>query len=135
MPRLYREAPLQSIWEGSGNVAALDALRALTREQQAAEVFFAELELAAGADRRLDDAIVRLRKDVAAPSEVTARRLAEAMAVTLQAALLTRFSVPAVADAFVATRLATGAGRAYGTLPPGVHAAEILVRAAPALGS
>jgi putative acyl-CoA dehydrogenase len=135
MPRLYREAPLQSIWEGSGNVAALDALRALTREPQAAEAFFAELELAAGADRRLDDAIARLRKDAAAPSEVMARRLAEDMAVTLQAALLARFSVPAVADAFVATRLAGDGGRAYGTLPPGVPAAEILPRATPALSS
>ena len=72
MPRLYREAPLQSIWEGSGNVAALDTLRALTREPQAADAFFAELELAAGADRRLDDAIARLRKEAAAPSEVMA---------------------------------------------------------------
>jgi putative acyl-CoA dehydrogenase len=131
MPRLYREAPLQSIWEGSGNVAALDALRALTREPQAAEAFFAELELAAGADRRLDDAIAQLRKDAAAPSEALARRLSEAMAVTLQAALLVRFSVPEVADAFVATRLAADGGRAYGTLPPGVPAAEILARAIP----
>jgi putative acyl-CoA dehydrogenase len=131
MPRLYREAPLQSIWEGSGNVAALDALRALTREPQAAEAFFAELELAAGADRRLDDAIAQLRKDAAAPSEALARRLSVAMAVTLQAALLVRFSVPEVADAFVATRLAADGGRAYGTLPPGVPAAEILARAIP----
>jgi putative acyl-CoA dehydrogenase len=129
MPRLYREAPLQSIWEGSGNVAALDALRALTREQQAAEAFFAELDLAAGADRRLDDAIARLRKEAAAPSEVMARRLAESMAVTLQAALLVRFSVPAIADAFVATRLAGDGGRAYGTLPPGVAVQEIIARA------
>jgi putative acyl-CoA dehydrogenase len=134
MPRLYREAPLQSIWEGSGNVAALDALRALTRAPQAAEAFFAELELAAGADRRLDDAIARLRKDAAAPSEVMARRLSEAMAVTLQAALLVRFSVPAVADAFVATRLAGDGGRAYGTLPPGVRTEEVIARATPALG-
>ncbi|HEY6787598.1 MAG TPA: acyl-CoA dehydrogenase family protein, partial [Trebonia sp.] len=135
MPRLYREAPLQSIWEGSGNVAALDALRALTREPQAAEAFFAELELAAGADRRLDDAIARLRKEAAAPSEVMARRLAEAMAVTLQAALLIRFSEPAVADAFVATRLAGDGGRAYGTLPPGVRTEEVIARATRALDS
>ncbi len=133
MPRLYREAPLQSIWEGSGNVAALDAVRALTREPQAAEAFFAELELAAGADRRLDDAIARLRKEAAAPSEVMARRLSEAMAVTLQAALLVRFSVPAVADAFVASRLAGDGGRAYGTLPPGAGAGEIISRATAAL--
>ena len=119
LPRLYREAPLQSIWEGSGNVAALDAIRALAREPQAAEAFFAELDAAAGADRRLDEAIARLRKDVADPAEATARRLAESMAVVLQGALLIRHGEPAVADAFVATRLAGDGGRAYGTLPPG----------------
>jgi putative acyl-CoA dehydrogenase len=129
LPRLYREAPLQSIWEGSGNVAALDAIRALAREPQAAEAFFAELDAAAGADRRLDEAIARLRKDVADPAEATARRLAESMAVTLQGALLIRHGHPAVADAFVATRLAGDRGRAYGTLPPGTPTAEIFARA------
>ena len=132
MPRLYREAPLGSIWEGSGNVAALDALRALTRQPESAEAFFAELELAAGADRRLDDAITRLRKDAADPSEQAARRLAEAMAVTLQAALLVRHGHPAVADAFAATRLAGDRGHAYGTLPAGVRTPDIIARATPA---
>ena len=131
MPRLYREAPLQSIWEGSGNVAALDAVRALTREPQAAEAFFAELDASAGADRRLDEAIARLRKDVADPAEATARRLAESMAVALQGALLVRHGHPAVADAFAATRLAGDRGRAYGTLPSGAPAADILARAMP----
>jgi len=129
LPRLYREAPLQSIWEGSGNVAALDAIRALAREPQAAEAFFAELDAAAGADRRLDEAIARLRKDVADPAEATARRLAESMAVVLQGALLIRHGHPAVADAFAATRLAGDRGRAYGTLPPGTPTAEIFARA------
>ena len=129
MPRLYREAPLQSIWEGSGNVAALDAIRALTREPQAAEAFFAELDAAAGADRRLDEAVVRLRKDVADPAEAAARRLAESMAVVLQGALLVRHGHPAVADAFAATRLAGDRGRAYGTLPPGMATADIIARA------
>jgi putative acyl-CoA dehydrogenase len=133
MPRLYREAPLQSIWEGSGNVAALDALRVLAREPQAAEALFADLDLAAGADRRLDEAIARLRKDAAAPEEAAARRLAETMATVLQAALLVRHGPPAVADAFVASRLAGDRGRAYGTLPPGVRAAEIIARATPSL--
>ena len=128
MPRLYREAPLQSIWEGSGNVAALDALRALTREPQATEAFFAELDLAAGADRRLDEAIDRLRKAVLAPEETTARRLVEAMALGLQAALLVRHGNPAVADAFTATRLAGDRGHAYGTLPASVSVKEILDR-------
>ncbi len=133
MPRLYREAPLQSIWEGSGNVAALDALRALTRQPEAAEAFFAELGQASGADRRLDDALRRLRKDAADPSEAAARRLAESLAVTLQASLLVRYGHPAVADAFTATRLAGGGGRAYGTLPPGTPAGDIVARAVPAL--
>jgi putative acyl-CoA dehydrogenase len=132
MPRLYREAPLVSIWEGSGNVAALDALRALTRQPESAEAFFAELDLAAGADRRLDEAITRLRKEAADPSESGARRVAETMAVTLQASLLFRHGHPAVADAFAASRLAGDRGHAYGTLPAGTRTGDILARAIPA---
>jgi len=132
MPRLYREAPLQSIWEGSGNVAALDALRALTRQPETAEALFAELDLAAGADRRLDQAVGRLRKDLSDPSEARARYLAEAMALTLQGALLVRHGDPAVADAFVASRLAGDWGHAFGTLPPGIDTAAIVGRATPA---
>jgi putative acyl-CoA dehydrogenase len=131
LPRLYREAPLQSIWEGSGNVAALDALRALTRQPESAEAFFAELDQARGADHRLDDAVERLRKDAADPSEPAARRLAESLAVTLQASLLIRHGDPAVADAFTATRLAGGGGRAYGTLPAGTPVEAIIPRATP----
>jgi putative acyl-CoA dehydrogenase len=131
MPRLYREAPLQSIWEGSGNVAALDALRALTRQPESVEAFFAELDQARGADHRLDDAVTRLRKDAADPSEHAARRLAESLAVTLQASLLIRHGHPAVADAFTATRLAGAGGRAYGTLPPGTSTESIVPRATP----
>jgi putative acyl-CoA dehydrogenase len=136
MPRLYREAPLASIWEGSGNVAALDALRALTRQPQSAEAFFAELDLAAGADSRLDRAVGHLRKELADPSEARARHLAGAMALTLQGALLVRHGDPAVADAFVASRLAdpggvTGWGRAFGTLPTGADTAAIVGRATP----
>jgi putative acyl-CoA dehydrogenase len=133
MPRLYREAPLASIWEGSGNVAALDALRALTRQPETAEVFFAELDQAAGADRRLDQAIARLRKEVGEPKEERARYLAETMALALQGALLVRHGHPAVADAFVASRLGDEAawGRAYGTLPPGSDTAAIVSRATP----
>jgi putative acyl-CoA dehydrogenase len=131
MPRLYREAPLQSIWEGSGNVAALDALRALTRQPESAEAFFAELDAARGGDRRLDEAIGRLAKDVSAASESSARRLAESLAVTLQAALLVRHAPAAVADAFVASRLAGDHGRAYGTLPADTAAEEIIPRVIP----
>jgi putative acyl-CoA dehydrogenase len=131
MPRLYREAPLQSIWEGSGNVAALDALRALTRQPEAAEAFFAELDKARGADHRLDEAIERLKKDTVDPAEQAARRLAESMAVTLQASLLIRHGYQAVADAFIATRLSAEGGRAYGTLPPGTSTETIIPRAVP----
>jgi putative acyl-CoA dehydrogenase len=131
LPRLYRDAPVNSVWEGSGNVAALDALRALSREPQAAEAFFAELDLARGADRRLDDAIERLRKAAADPSEHAGRRLAESLAVTLEASLLVRHGDPAVADAFAATRLAADGGRAYGTLPGTVATAAIMGRATP----
>jgi putative acyl-CoA dehydrogenase len=137
LPRLYREAPLASIWEGSGNVAALDALRALTRQPETAEAFFAELDLAAGADARLDRAIARLRKQVTDPSEARARYLAEAMALTLQGALLVRHGDPAVADAFAASRLDPDAGgtwgRAFGTLPAGIDTAAIVRRATPVL--
>jgi putative acyl-CoA dehydrogenase len=141
MPRLYREAPLQSIWEGSGNVAALDALRALIRQPDSAEAFFAELDQAAGADRRLDSAVARLRKELGDPSEARARQLAEAMALTLQGALLVRHGDPAVADAFAASRLAEDSGgpgawgHAYGTLPSGVDTAAIISRATPAIPS
>ena len=133
MPRLYREAPLASIWEGSGNVAALDALRALTRQPETAEAFFAELDQAAGADRRLDQAVARLRKEVGDPAEERARYLAEAMALTLQGALLVRYGHPDVADAFAVSRLGDDAawGRAYGTLPSGTDTAAIVSRATP----
>ena len=139
MPRLYREAPLASIWEGSGNVAALDALRALTRQPESAEAFFAELDQAAGADSRLDHAVVRLRKELGDPAEARARHLAEAMALALQGALLVRYGDPAVADAFVASRLADDGGgflawgRAFGTLPAGTDTAAIVRRATPAV--
>jgi putative acyl-CoA dehydrogenase len=139
MPRLYREAPLASIWEGSGNVAALDALRALTRQPETAEAFFAELDQAAGADRRLDQAIARLRKEISDPAEERARYLAEAMALTLQGALLVRHGHPAVADAFTASRLGDDAagfpgwGRAFGTLPPGIDTGSIVGRATPTM--
>ncbi|MEV7383313.1 acyl-CoA dehydrogenase family protein [Streptomyces lydicus] len=136
MPRLYREAPLLSIWEGSGNVAALDVLRALEREPAALDAFFAEVESAAGADRRLDAAVAGLRKalgSLANPerAQLMARSLAERMALVLQASLLVRHSHPAVADAFCASRLDGEWGNAFGTLPPGVDLTAVLERARP----
>jgi putative acyl-CoA dehydrogenase len=110
-------------------------LRALTRQPETAEAFFAELDQAAGADRRLDQAIARLRKEVGDPVEERARYLAEAIALTLQGALLVRYGHPVVADAFAGSRLGDDAawGRAYGTLPSGLDTAAIVDRATPEL--
>ncbi|WP_431773782.1 acyl-CoA dehydrogenase family protein [Streptomyces cucumeris] len=136
MPRLYREAPLLSIWEGSGNVAALDVLRALGREEGALDAFLAEVESAAGADARLDAAVARLRAllpQLGDPqrAQLLARRLAEQMTLVLQGSLLVRYSHPAVADAFCASRLDGDWGHAFGTLPPGTDTGPILERARP----
>jgi putative acyl-CoA dehydrogenase len=129
MPRLLRDSPLNSIWEGSGNVAALDVLRATVKEPEGLPAFLAECELARGGNRLLDAHLDRLRS-AAAPAEpqFEARRLVEELALALQASLLVRNAPPAVADAFCAGRLGKG-GRAYGTLPPGVDAPAIVERA------
>ncbi len=131
LPRLYREAPLVSIWEGSGNVAALDTLRAMVREPEAIEAFFGELDLAAGTDPRYDDALALLRKEFsdAAELEYRARHVVERMAMLLQGSLLLQHGNTAVADAFVASRLGGDWGVAYGTLPTGLDTATILDRA------
>jgi len=132
MPRLYREAPLISIWEGSGNVAALDVLRAMVSSPASVDAFLTELDAAAGADRRLDDAVARLRAELAAgPDQAAARRIVERMALALQGALLVRHGHPAVADAFCASRLGGDWGQAFGTLPTGVDTKAILARAVP----
>jgi putative acyl-CoA dehydrogenase len=131
MPRLYREAPLSSIWEGSGNVAALDALRAMTKQPESLDAFFTELDQSSGTDHRLDDAITELRKDLTDLSniETRARRLVEKMALALQGSLLVRHAPPAIADAFCASRLAGDWGTAFGTLPAGADTAAIVDRA------
>jgi putative acyl-CoA dehydrogenase len=133
LPRLYREAPLNSIWEGSGNVNALDVLRALAREPATVDAYFAEVTLASGADSRLDAAIERCRKAVIEADEAAARRLVEALALVLQGSLLVRYAPAAVADAFCATRLDGDWGHAFGTLPSGLDPAAIVARATPRL--
>ncbi|MEU2870853.1 acyl-CoA dehydrogenase family protein [Streptomyces olivoreticuli] len=134
MPRLYREAPLLSIWEGSGNVGALDVLRALTKEPAALDAYFAEVGAAAGADARLDAAVGRLRDLLGSLSDphraqLLARRLAEQLTLVLQGSLLVRHGTPAVADAFCASRLGGDWGHAFGTLPTGADLGPILDRA------
>jgi putative acyl-CoA dehydrogenase len=131
LPRLYREAPLNSIWEGSGNVMCLDVLRAMAREPETVEAFFGELDAARGLDARLDRAVDALRAELGdfASIELRARRLVERMALALQGALVLRHGAPAVAEAFAASRLAGDHGGAFGTLPPGVDVQAIVERA------
>jgi putative acyl-CoA dehydrogenase len=131
MPRIYRELPLLSIWEGSGNVAALDALRAVARQPETVERFFAEVELAAGADHRLDDAVRAVRKELADLDDVElrARRVVEQLALVLQGSLLVRHAPAALADAFCASRLGRDWGGSFGTLPPRLDLGAVIDRA------
>jgi putative acyl-CoA dehydrogenase len=137
MPRLYRDSPLNSIWEGSGNVAALDVLRALAKEPEGLPAFLAEVELAAGADARLDAHVAKIKDRVAgfmaegADPQWEARGLVEDLGLALQGSLLVRNAPPAVADAFCAARLAGAPSRTFGTLPAGVDADALLTRALP----
>ncbi len=146
MPLIYRGAVVNSIWEGSGNVAALDVLRALNRQPAGLPAFLAECEAGAGGDARLDAHLVKLRGRLDAilgdggaagaerlqRGEFQARHLVEALALALQGSLLVRHSPGFVADAFCAARLGGDSGWAYGTLPAGVDAGAIIDRALPA---
>lgn len=133
LPRLYREMPVNSIWEGSGNVICLDVLRAMEREPETVPALLAELEQVRGADSRLDAAIDRLKAaltDTADP-QVRARRLTESMALALQGSLMVRHAPAASADAFCASRLGADHGYVYGTLPPDADVDGILERVWP----
>ncbi|MGE0713556.1 MAG: acyl-CoA dehydrogenase family protein [Planctomycetota bacterium] len=132
LARLYREAPLGSIWEGSGNVQCLDVLRALRRTPEALPALLGELESARGGDARLDAALDGLRAELSDPADVEprARRLVERLALTLQASLLVRHAPQPVADAFCGSRLVEG-WRELGTLAPGGDHAAIVARALP----
>jgi putative acyl-CoA dehydrogenase len=133
MPRLYREAPLNSIWEGSGNVMGLDVMRAMGREAEAIPAVMAELEKARGNHPNLDRAIDDLRDELADPEglEGRMRMVTEMMALTLQGVLLTRHGDSAVAEAFCASRLAPRYRGAFGTLPKGLDLDAIISRALP----
>src|SRR4051812_44103396 len=131
MPRLFRESPLMSIWEGSGNVAALDTLRAMAKQPASVDAFFDEVELAAGADSRLDDAVAPVHKELSTLDdlEYRARRIVEQLALVFQGSLLVRHAPAAVADAFCASRLGGDWGIAFGTLPVGVDTRTLIDRA------
>ncbi|TQL66652.1 putative acyl-CoA dehydrogenase [Nocardioides albertanoniae] len=132
--RIYREMPLLSIWEGSGNVAALDALRALAKEPHTLDAFLAEAELATGADARYDAALDRLKKEFTSfdDIELRARRIVEQLALVFQGSQLLRHAPSAVADAFCSSRLGRDWGGAFGTLSPRGDLDAILERALPA---
>lgn len=139
LPQLFRDAPLCGIWEGSGNVAALDVLRAIAKEPQTLPAFLAECDLARGANADLDAHLRTVQQRLGGLAEggpweaqFGARALVEDLALALQASLLVRNAPPAVSDAFCAARLGGAAGRVYGTLPTGVDTTAILERALPA---
>jgi putative acyl-CoA dehydrogenase len=134
MPRLFRESPLNSIWEGSGNVQCLDVLRAMIKSPVSLDAFFAEVEEGAAAEPRLATYAQSLKNEL--PGEIEtielrARRVVERMALALQASLLVRYGDPAVADAFCASRLSGDWGQAFGTLPPGTDFSRIIDRHRP----
>lgn len=130
MPRLYREAPLNSIWEGSGNVNALDVLRALAKEPGTAEALMNELALTKGANHHLDRTLEKIGAELSDQDgiQARARRLVELMALALQGSLLVRHSTGAVADAFCASRLGGDWGNAFGTLPKAADLGAIIDR-------
>ncbi|MGV6874313.1 isovaleryl-CoA dehydrogenase [Pseudochelatococcus sp. B33] len=131
MPRLYRQAPLNSIWEGSGNVQCLDVLRALRKEPETRDALFAELAAAKGADRHYDAEFARLPKDFddVGTLEYRSRHIVERAALMLQASVLLRSGRDAVAVAFCRSRLAGEHGFAFGTLGADAPVAELIERA------
>ena len=133
LPRLLRQSPVNGVWEGSGNVICLDLLRAAGRAPETLDAYWAEVDAAAGADRRFDEAAEQLRKELGDVDhlELRARRLVERMAILFQASLLLQHSPASVAEAFVVSRVGNDGGRALGTLPPGLNLDQIVERARP----
>ncbi|HTL86473.1 MAG TPA: isovaleryl-CoA dehydrogenase [Acidimicrobiia bacterium] len=135
LPRLFRQSPLNGVWEGSGNVICLDVLRAIAREPASLEAYWEEVTIAAGADPRLDASISLLRKECEETEQIEsrARRVVEHLALVFQGSLLVRHAPGPVADAFCASRLAGDANRAFGTMPPGADMRAIIDRSRPAV--
>jgi putative acyl-CoA dehydrogenase len=131
MPRYYREAPVNGIWEGTGNVICLDILRTIARAPDALAAFVDEIRVGAGENRRLDTYVADLEKTFksGALDEGQARHIVEALALAWQASLLVQFAPPAVADAFCGSRLTGSGGRTLGTLAAGTDTTAIIARA------
>jgi putative acyl-CoA dehydrogenase len=132
LPRIFRQSPLNSIWEGSGNVICLDVLRAMHREPESVDAFVKEIETARGANLALDNAIARMKDSISrSVDEAAARRLVERMAIVLQGAIVVQHAPSFIADAFCATRFAEHPGLAYGAPAAKLDENSILSRAAP----
>jgi putative acyl-CoA dehydrogenase len=133
LPRLYRQAPLNSIWEGAGNIQCLDMLRAMAREPRTLEAMLLEIKQATGGNRDLDAFVARLEHELGDHEalELRSRLLAEQLALALQGSILVRAGLSAVADAFCASRLGGQHGQALGTLPKGLDLGAIIQRAMP----
>ena len=132
MPRLYREAPINAIWEGSGNVQCLDVLRAIQKTPDALDAYFDELEEARGADRAFDAHVDELKDDLKNINdfEAHARDLCDRMALGLQASVVVRHAPSAIADAFCVSRLASRGAHHYGAFPRSIDSEAIVRRAA-----
>ena len=133
MPRVYREAPVNSIWEGCGNVMCLDILRALAKDPESAAALVAELEGAKGSDKTLDSAIAAVKAEMTGGKvgEADARRVAEQAALALQGSILVREGHGPVAELFIRARLGDAPGHAYSALPRGVETRAVVERTTP----
>ena len=131
LPRLYREAPLNGIWEGSGNVICLDVLRSIQKQPAVLELFFAEIESTSGVDKRFDSFVHQLKQELvsAESAQFRARSITEKMALCLQTSLYIQHGRQSSADAFIQSRIDGNGGRAFGTLPVGVDVDSIINRA------
>lgn len=130
MPRLYREAPINAIWEGSGNIQALDVRRAMQRSPEVVDAWMAELLTTANLDPRQDAVVDNLKHELSAADESSARRLAELLGLSLQGSLLLRGPNPAIAEAFLAGRCQSPSHH-FGALPAGLNLDLLINRANP----
>jgi len=133
MARLYRDAPINAIWEGSGNVQALDMLRAMAKTPAAVQVWLTELDKAKGAHPLFDQAVKKLHAEFTDLNDMQyrARHIVEQMSLLMQASLLVQAGNAAVSDGFIQSRLAGHAERNYGTLPRGLDCAQLINRGNP----
>lgn len=129
MARFYREAPLNSIWEGSGNVACLDVLRSIQRTPDCVDILLDEIRAGSSGDARLTKFAETLQREISAGDEQNnARRVVEMAALGFQSSLMARYAPAWAADAFISSRLDGNWGRAFGTLPRGTRCSEIIAR-------